>query len=180
MEALKKKALKILNSEGLRNKHFIGSGYYRRVYGFSFYGRKYVVKLDVHDDSERGGSIAEANCWLRYKDTDKGKVLAPVLAYGDIDGRGWCIMPKLQMITKVFATGKKKNVRPVNLVCQWKINKIILKASEFVPGLKTYIKRGGCEEFGDDLHFANWGMTSKGVWLIIDYSEGGNEDTYWS
>jgi hypothetical protein len=175
-KGLERKVLRIIPD--LNHEDSITSGCYRQVWPFTFYGRKYVLKIDVWDDGGSGGSISEAKCWNKYKSTKYGKILTPVLAFGVLeDGRGWNVMPKLREISCVYGKGTGPDrIASGELRRNLVLEHIIFPyVKRFIPSAKWNYDRISCSQFGGDLHDENWGMDHRGRWLTWDYSEGGND-----
>jgi len=177
MTGLENKAVKLLNevctTDNLYSYHsshdsFLGAGSYRKVFGFKYCGRKYVVKMDRYQRSHFGdekimgyGNEGEYLYWEKHKGTRRGSVLAPVLAfgnYGNYDEYTYLIMPKLQTIDSIG--GDKYKILKERILPTLKNANLRVKISPY-----RWIE---CVEF-KDLNVGNFGMNNRGRWFIIDY-----------
>src|SRR5690606_10522141 len=146
---------------------------FRDVYPFDFNSKEYVIKVDRFPTLSNG-CYSEASSWkYRSCDTLFRRWFAPVLASGllsdperevHMNKRNWLIMPKLTLIREIC--GKSDWTCQVDFMMK-------NIAPDFIRDFPEAFDAGtriALPKVSDDLHWENWGRTSKNQWQVIDYA----------
>jgi hypothetical protein len=159
------------------DRDYDDAGAFRGVVFFVYNGQDFVIKHDtfVHqniDDRRLGLCYAEAVLWNEYKDTEHKNLLCPVLHYGEQNGVGFSIMPRLKLVHEMSA-----GMDPSTYFKDVVVNNFRKR----YPKLTTHHHRIYLPNnlFGNDLHWGNLGYdTHSGDWQIIDYAGEDTSDTW--
>jgi len=150
---------------------------FRKVYTFSWGGKKYVMKVDnkfLWKEEETGFCFHEHEKWKSWSQYSRGrKWLAPILASGQIkrpcqppsnEKESWVVMPKLQPLPNVLRSSCNYSLE------RYLREKILPKLRIDFPEASWDRDRIHIPDLSNDLHVGNWAMDNRGNWFIIDYA----------